>query len=332
MYMLALLANADWLWVSDFVCGLAFIGVIGYHLARQTHWLVGATFGLMAYSAFSVFQNALNGLPFDPVMRLYDHASECAFIWLTLIVAAASFLTLSFWIKFFRVVALVNAALIFLTLNAQLYPWGILFNGSMSGCFSAVLLPLYSRKEEKWRWVFVLLSVFAVRRSLPIAVLFATALPFLNWYQLSISWWALVGTGFLLKGKLFLEDNGRFGIWRDSFRYWSHYIPLWTGSGLGLYYILFQALSASKIIWMHSDWGQILFETGIVGFGAVSALYLFALYRAHQQGKYVLSALLGYGMFAVANMPLRYPLSALYGAFLIRWAFNKRSIYVRAET
>jgi hypothetical protein len=52
-------------------------------------------------------------------------------------------------------------------------------------------------------------------------------------------------------------------------------------------------------------------------------MYVHALWRARGSVE-LFSALVAYAVFAMANMPLRYPVSGLFGAFLIRWALEKR--------
>jgi len=52
-------------------------------------------------------------------------------------------------------------------------------------------------------------------------------------------------------------------------------------------------------------------------------MYLHAL-RLSRVTPQLFSALVAFGVFSAANMPLRYPLAGLFGAFLIRWAMEKK--------
>ena len=76
-------------------------------------------------------------------------------------------------------------------------------------------------------------------------------------------------------------------------------------------------------IWLHSDWLQTLFEQGFIGFNIILFMYLHALNRSRFNPK-LFAALAAYGAFAVANIPLRYPLAGLFGAILLRWALDSR--------
>jgi hypothetical protein len=134
--------------------------------------------------------------------------------------------------------------------------------------------------------------------------------------------------GFTLKGAHLFHTDGRTSVWRAAYFYFRDYLHLYQGTGLGGFYVIGPYLSQKfgvSFTWLHSDWYQIFFETGLPGLGVVLLMYVDALYRSKRLIS-LFMALTAFGVFGVANMPLRYPLAGLYGAFLIRWALNKKAV------
>lgn len=309
--------------ISNFLMWLGVIGALTFWLCKNIAPLVGLSFGWVAYSSLKIFANSLNGIPNDQLLRLYDLVAESALLSLLLTMCVA----LCFWFfsyeKFFKVVGLINALLIFagFAIHPHDVPWGLLLNGSMSGCFNASLYPLY---KNKWCRGVIILSVVLAGRSIPLAVLasvIATQFLFRRRY-LPIFLTALVAAsiGFFIKGKMFFYSNGRSWVWERSYDYFKQHVSYWQGSGLGQFYVLGNSFTEGRYIWLHSDWLQILFETGIVGFVLVAGMYGQALYYARRTPN-LFAALVGFGVFAIANMPLRYPLVGLYGAVIVLTAF-----------
>lgn len=314
--------------LSDYLVWLVGIGIISYSLYKKYSLSVAQAFGWVSLSALMIFQNSFNFLPSDPVLRLYDMFSESALISLLFTVMIVQSFSVITWELIFKALALLNAGeiILHLTIRPHDIPWGILMNGSMSGCFGAALFPLFRRNERWQRWV-IAFSVCLTARSLPIAVLASGW--FTSLYMRKQWRWALItpplgmALGFLIKGRDFLNPDGRAFIWLESFHYFKEQVSFLRGAGLGSFYLIGQTLSQGQFTWLHSDWLQIGFETGFIGLVLVAVMYGDALYRLRKLPG-LFSALVAFGVFGIANMPLRYPLAGLYGAFLIRSAFDKR--------
>lgn len=316
---------------SDFAVWVLAISVISYGITKGNEartWTLETAFNWVCFSSLWVFRNSLNLLPADPILRLYDMAALSALVSFLLTAATINCFRLQTWINIFKVVGVFNAGLL---IGGFIYAphkesWGLLLNASMSGCLSACIFPLFTfSKKERWFKTLLLVSVLASARSQPVAVLFATfAAKFILEKDLGGIFGLLpisLAVGFLVKGKSLFESQGRTEIWLTTYNYFKDHVNPFSGAGLGSFYILGQYLSHGVFIWLHSDWGQILFETGLIGFILVTILYGHALWRARHSPD-LFCALIGYGVFAMANMPLRYPIAGLYGAFLIRWAFE----------
>ncbi len=160
-------------------------------------------------------------------------------------------------------------------------------------------------------------------------------------YALGVS--ALLScVGYLMQGNILFDSDGRFPIWKMSLKYWWENINIWYGSGPGTYFLYGPSLQidyaishhqheAAGFFWMHNDWLQILFETGIIGFCLVALLFGYVLWRS-RKSPVAFSALSAFGAVALIQMPLRHLLFASYGALLVSWALlNEKGSYVASE-
>jgi len=76
-------------------------------------------------------------------------------------------------------------------------------------------------------------------------------------------------------------------------------------------------------IWMHNDWLQALFETGIVGLSLMFGLYLQALRRLVITGLTAeAKTLLLFGIFMGSNYPAHVGLTCMFGAWLMCLALD----------
>lgn len=328
-----------WVVGSIFVC---------YGLSKRYSWAVPLVFGVTVFSALRIYRNSLNGFSSDPVIQQFDAAAQSALLTFLLTVMIVQALSIQSWLKIFKAVAVTNALVIcgdslFFTIKGLLNhlplselrqhePWGILLNASMSGCLNASIFPLFNSKDKIFRYL-ILVSIFAAGRSLPVAVLFVGigALLFAQKRYRALHWAIPISfiVGFLVKGRGLFESRGRDYIWTQAYYFFRDHLRWSIGSGLGGFYVIGPVLTnkeqGTTFIWLHSDWLQTLFEQGIIGFVIILGMYLQGL-RLARVTPQLFSALVAYAAFAAANMPLRYPLAGIYGAFLMRWAMEKSAL------
>lgn len=220
-------------------------------------------------------------------------------------------------------------------------PTGLLGNASMDGCFIATMLPLVALLPGRFgavcaSWSVIglclaCLAIFASGSSLAVGVLGVVTVAVLaRVVRLRFVVGAvavLAGLGFLTMGPAFLSDSGRFGEWSIQFQWWAENANAWLGAGSGTFMLIgpnVQAMAEpprpESFLFLHSDWLQVVFEQGIVGLVLVVALFAQMLWRSRGSPR-VFAAVLGYGAWAWANMPLRYALGALVGVLLIRLVY-----------
>lgn len=128
-------------------------------------------------------------------------------------------------------------------------------------------------------------------------------------------------------------DNGRFELWgRVMTFYWNH-ANILVGFGPGSFELFgpkiqhaSNFMTGSWFIWMHNDWLQILFELGIVGFILWGLAYVGVCRRVRaRKSAYLFASLIGLGVMACMNYPLRQPESIFFGVLLVSLALKRKS-------
>lgn len=130
------------------------------------------------------------------------------------------------------------------------------------------------------------------------------------------------------------DGNGRFPVWRLAMDWWMAQAPSVKlfGAGLGSTPVLVPLLQVDKLsqlmpqggylgadlffMYLHNDWLQILFETGIVGGVLALTLYGGALYRTNGSREWR-AMLVAYGAAMITGFPLHSPLLAYLGILLL---------------
>ena len=131
-----------------------------------------------------------------------------------------------------------------------------------------------------------------------------------------------------------LRPDLRFSLWTDSFRIFKSF-PLF-GTGLATFEYVFQSyrtlLISSVFNYTHNDYLQLLFETGLVGFGfIITSLTLFFrssiktlnnLYRVHDDfGFFIclgaLTGIVSILIHSLADFNLHIPANAIYFSLLV---------------
>ena len=85
--------------------------------------------------------------------------------------------------------------------------------------------------------------------------------------------------------------------------------------------IMIDQLKGPVVVFLHSDWLQIVFELGLVGLALVLSVYFYAI-RQSWRDKVLLPALLGVGAFAIPYHPTRFFPSAFLLAVIFRLALK----------
>lgn len=242
-----------------------------------------------------------------------DSASASSLLTLILITVVIQTGSLERWKAFFKLIALINSVWILIN------PWGIFENASMSGCFNVCLAPLF---DSPLLFLFANLAAVLTGRSQPIALA-----------VFSVLFWAfqkrgrgIVPLALFALPFLHLDSNGRAYAWGTAYQFWMEQKHYLFGLGLGSYSVFGPELTRNypwgRFTFLHSDWMQIVFEQGIVGFVTLILLFFYLLHSLKRDFP-LFSSLLCFGAFGIANMPLRYPLTALFGAYLVRATFEK---------
>ncbi len=240
---------------------------------------------------------------------------------------------------------------------------GIFFNqASLEGCFIAIVYPLIilipepAKSFKSWQNLLNVLFVFLpplatlclyhrAQTSQPIAILGGTmvfvflarelkfkdgAKEFTLSLSLKLGLLALVGLGGIsLLPTLnpdFLNDNGRFGIYRMAYNFFSArpefiLFGLGTGSFFSWGPILQESTGVAPhntFVWLHSDILEIIFGTGLIGGFLVLATGVQAFLRAWKTPVYGVGvSLLAYALTMVFNLPIHHPFLAFLGIFLL---------------
>lgn len=139
--------------------------------------------------------------------------------------------------------------------------------------------------------------------------------------------------GFLMQGSNLVASSGRYNVWGQAMEFWWRAINKWFGAGAGTYYMMGPAIQVTNadlssghaqiagFFWLHNDWLQILFETGIIGLLLTISIFALTLNKAKRFPE-IFAGLLTFGAIAIIQMPLRWILFSCLGAFFIRKSFS----------
>lgn len=236
---------------------------------------------------------------------------------------------------------------------------GFFNQGSMEGLFIAVTYPLLSEEEipypKKYKIfqsiIVMVLPVLACvvlcwkgEASQPL-VLMAIAFHLILFRNIKFNvtlvqkiTMVLIGLSIVgIVGKFinprFLDNNNRFPIYKMAYTFWKQDISFWIfGTGNGSWSVwgpLLQKtthiLEGSTFSWMHSDFGQLIFEQGFLGFILLIATGCHAIVRAYRTPamKRVAFSILVYGAGMVFQFPFHLPVHAFLGIFLLAFSLRQ---------
>lgn len=338
------------------------IACVCFFAWRMTWWLCSPLAGLcvayFAWSALRVFASPtpLYGADSEIVLGLMragdlsaafsqlltiltDATSAASLLILGGSLAAAWSLSVRTWLLIFQALGCLSGILDAIWIIQDYTPAGILAQASMSGCFAACVLPTYFAEEDPNPILILLtaLPCFLSLQSLPLACFFI-----MSWFALLLNprrvWWRTLGLwalpsiafglGYAICGRSLLDSSNRYRMWGVFMSWWHENAGMWTGVGSSAFQTFGPRISHSipqdlgDFTFMHSEPLQVLWEQGVIGLVLLVMFYVELLLRAWDR-KPLLLALLVYGAFSLANMPFRYTISALLGAFLVRWTFTE---------
>lgn len=139
----------------------------------------------------------------------------------------------------------------------------------------------------------------------------------------------LATIGYKMQGQYLLNGSGRYEVWTLTWDFFWKESNIWTGTGLGSFQVLGQALQErwyisqgiteggfAAFFWVHNDWLQTLLETGIPGFVLALLVFIQGLWALRRSPQYMIS-LLTFGTVNFIQMGLRWWLFTAFGAYLI---------------
>lgn len=147
--------------------------------------------------------------------------------------------------------------------------------------------------------------------------------------------------GLLVEKATLFDSSYRFQAYKTFMGVWWRNAGHWFGTGLGTFPIIerpiqintgFMVGPQTVFYWptLHSDWLQIVFETGFVGLALALLLYGESLWRLYKkQNAQVFSMLCGIGASAIFDFPLRYFVTAFLLSFSISSAYLGEKPYER---
>lgn len=144
----------------------------------------------------------------------------------------------------------------------------------------------------------------------------------------------LIFAGFALQGTMLLNGSGRYEIWKMSYEYFLQQGQHYTGLGLGTFQMFGPLIQIDNaiahgahdtnivgFIWMHNDWLQVLFESGLIGLVVTAAVFTMAIYKSRSKPA-IFTALITFGAVAIIQMPLRWIFFDILAAWLLVEAFS----------
>lgn len=232
---------------------------------------------------------------------------------------------------------------------------GGLYQCSMNALAVGLCLPfsleLVKKKRDKWIiWVpmiwFFLLVTISGQASVGPGVMVITAFCYLfhgakrtkkvGIYAVCAVFGGIIGL--LIAWKTFLpklfNDSARIGLYKLMFIWWKLRGEIWLGYGMGSfiaigreiqkangYFASADSYGPNGFLWLHSSWGEILFNDGIIGLCLAGLVYAQALWKARHD-RSIFSSLVGYGAGSVFQFPAQLAPTAIMAAWLLASALR----------
>lgn len=344
-----------WIWSDKWFYLLSLLSMVfAYRIGKKFHWSLGLFTGYLLVSGLwaGMYSRAY---AFQTGASLFELQNAALMATIAIAITAA---TLYHFNKqsylyagvVFGYVALLNSLIIIAQKLQHVQAGGLFGNPSISGCFLAIAYPVF-RDSPIYVRAIVIAAVLATGTSQPVGVLAVVIVASVIMYKRRIipviaaavlAMAAVVATVPIVTTKTNrspFDDSGRFAVWKIAMEPWykqGHYI---VGQGTGTASALVPRLQMQRHAanmkvgesfrideyhWMHSDWLQILFENGIIGFTLSLIAAFFALVKARKNRK-LFASVCGYFAAMCFNYPVHMPIHAFFGAILIGFSFHKGS-------
>lgn len=321
-------------------------------LFSSIHEIVGVSYLFFSWVSIYKFLFAQKNFPGFPLEAVVGFESLVAqsFIYLTLLVVIGLKLKKNF-IQLFIFLVTIDALVVLAKAVFRIHPWFMLNNPAIDAAFIGIMLPFVFKKSKPLA-LLCIASLISTITSTAFLALFVNIAGFMFYnvpyiapkrklmirYVAPVILFFVPITGIYLNGQdefgklVFFNSSGRYEIWNMAMSYFATSVNKIMGAGLGTFYIFGPALQMTDAIkkglggmpgffWMHNDWLQVLFESGIVGFFLLLMTYLTALAKSFKKPEIFVS-LCVYGSVSMLQMPLRwFPLSLL-GVYLIKYSFK----------
>lgn len=212
---------------------------------------------------------------------------------------------------------------------------GLLSNPSLNACMAAVALPfVFKVFTPRISWSIVIANVCcALLGGTSLGLGMIAAFLVLKDIRLLILSPIILGLGLWKYGsKELLSSGDRWTMWTFFMEQWAKNKLHWSfGTGFGTFGVFSINLQNAHTmrpqywwIWLHNDWLQCLFETGIAGFSLMLGTFLTGVRNLWKRGeKPEMQSLLLFGLAMGVNFPLHVGLSCAFGAWLILLALEK---------
>lgn len=326
----------DYMMIQWFI-GLSVCAImLGVFVAKAVNWLPATLFTYILINGIFVFASRWNYFSLHAHEFIYPASLRSLSVTTTVLVLVISSATISGnvgkaifnSIPAFTLINSMSVIASFL-LGKKLFGnsgyVGFLDNASTNGCLIAACFGFLVVNRMWFFSAISLLAIIVSNSSMPYGVLAAVLVGIAikkrsRLALLSLAPVFLVGQVF--EKENFFNSSGRFQAYKLFMAEWWDKGLIWFGTGLGSFNFLGPTIqckhgylvtitngmcSGSLFTWLHSDWLELLFTTGIVGFLLGALVFLSASYRLLKYdgaGDIELFSLwLGLNAFAMFNFP-----------------------------
>jgi hypothetical protein len=272
---------------------------------------------------YALFYAVCPVVPFGAITRSFQVTAAQVALELILLPIAA--------VLFFRSM---RPILIFTAIASCLCVWfpypGLMIAPSFNTALAALAVPFI----PWWAAVFVIATAIAHHGATALLILAAEFLGDVI-YRRRL-YWQLIPV-LLVGGALtyahhtgkWLDGYDRIEHWKVFFAWWAqswHWIVLGVGPGTFIWIsIIMGKFTTPLFLQMHSDWLQVLWEEGLVGFSLSIWVWMDAVRRARQQRVENLAGVFGVAAFCLTYHPFRFFPSALLATWIFVTVFSYKT-------